>query len=69
MLSLREVMRTGSDEIAAEFISEANRLGINVPQDVAVLGFDNQLIAELTTPGITTVHQPTEESLGNKPLT
>lgn len=52
---------TGSDEIAAGFISEANRLGINVPQDVAVLGFDNQLIAELTTPAITTVHQPTEE--------
>lgn len=28
---------------------------------MAVLGFDNQLIAELTTPAITTVHQPTEE--------
>ncbi|KAF1301988.1 LacI family DNA-binding transcriptional regulator [Enterococcus saccharolyticus] len=52
---------TGSDEIAAGFIAEANRLGIKVPNDIAVLGFDNQVTAELTVPSITTVSQPIDE--------
>lgn len=51
---------TGSDEVAAGFISEANRLGIRIPKDIAVLGFDNQVISSITTPGITTIQQPTD---------
>lgn len=49
---------TGSDEVAAGFILEANRHGIKVPKDIAILGFDNQSLAELTVPDITTVEQP-----------
>uniref|UniRef100_UPI00403F024C LacI family DNA-binding transcriptional regulator n=1 Tax=Candidatus Enterococcus willemsii TaxID=1857215 RepID=UPI00403F024C len=52
---------TGSDEIAAGFISEANRLGIQIPEEIAVIGFDNQVTASLTVPSITTVHQPIAE--------
>ncbi|MCR4822539.1 MAG: substrate-binding domain-containing protein [Treponema sp.] len=36
-----EVILTGSDIIAAEGIEELSRKGINVPSDVAVVGFNN----------------------------
>ncbi|TCP23475.1 LacI family transcriptional regulator [Scopulibacillus darangshiensis] len=49
---------TGSDEVAAGLITEAKRHGITVPNDLGVLGFDDQPIAELVEPGITTIHQP-----------
>lgn len=52
---------TGSDEVAAGFIIEAQKLGLAVPEDIAVMGFDDQPLAELTTPGITTVRQPIQE--------
>ncbi len=49
---------TGSDEVAAGIISEANKHGYLVPEQLAVVGFDNQAITELMEPTITTVHQP-----------
>lgn len=49
---------TGSDEVAAGMIAEANRLGVRIPEELAVLGFDDQPIAELITPTITTLRQP-----------
>jgi LacI family transcriptional regulator len=58
---------TGSDEVAAGIINEAKKNGLNVPKDLAVVGFDDQPIAELTDPQITTIHQPTEE-IGEKSM-
>lgn len=52
---------TGSDEVAAGVISEAKKMGISVPSELAVVGFDNQAITELLDPMITTVHQPVKE--------
>ncbi|WP_223700783.1 LacI family DNA-binding transcriptional regulator [Sutcliffiella deserti] len=52
---------TGGDEVAAGIITEAKRHGIKVPEDLAVVGFDNQAITELVEPSITTVYQPIEE--------
>lgn len=52
---------TGGDEVAAGMISEAKKFGWNVPDDLAVIGFDNQEITELLDPMITTVYQPVEE--------
>ncbi|ANB61158.1 LacI family DNA-binding transcriptional regulator [Anoxybacteroides amylolyticum] len=49
---------TGSDEVAAGIISEANKHGWRIPEQLAVVGFDNQEITELMEPSITTVHQP-----------
>ena len=37
------------------------RRGIRVPEDVSIIGFDDQAEAELFTPPLTTVHQPGEE--------
>lgn len=49
---------TGSDQVAAGFVIEANKNNLQIPQDVSILGFDNQPLAELTSPAITTVEQP-----------
>jgi Transcriptional regulators len=52
---------TGSDEVAAGLIVEAKKLGMIVPDQLSVLGFDDQPLAELTSPAITTVKQPIQE--------
>jgi LacI family repressor for deo operon, udp, cdd, tsx, nupC, and nupG len=51
---------TGSDEVAAGIIFEAKQNGWKIPNDLAVVGFDNQSISQLIEPSITTVEQPVE---------
>ncbi|WLD94105.1 LacI family DNA-binding transcriptional regulator [Alkalihalobacillus sp. AL-G] len=50
---------TGSDEVAAGLIHEARKNGLRVPEDLAVIGFDDQPLAELI--GLTTVKQPSQQ--------
>ncbi|MBS4200226.1 LacI family DNA-binding transcriptional regulator [Bacillus sp. FJAT-49732] len=52
---------TGSDEVAAGIISEAKKLGLRVPEDIAVVGFDDQPISEVIEPALTTIRQPIKE--------
>ncbi|GGE26065.1 LacI family transcriptional regulator [Pullulanibacillus camelliae] len=52
---------TSSDEVALGMIAEAKRNGTAVPDDLAILGFDDQPIAELMDPAISTVYQPVEQ--------
>ncbi|MDR1688784.1 MAG: LacI family DNA-binding transcriptional regulator [Clostridiales bacterium] len=47
-----------SDVFAAAAIKAAKKLGLNVPQDVSVVGFDNMDISLVCDPAITTVRQP-----------
>lgn len=49
---------TVSDVFAAAVIKAAINLGLKVPQDVAVVGFDNISISAMLEPSITTVDQP-----------
>lgn len=48
-----------SDVFAAAAINAARSLQISVPTNLAVIGFDNDDIASITIPSITTVAQPT----------
>ncbi|HYK73599.1 MAG TPA: substrate-binding domain-containing protein [Pseudoneobacillus sp.] len=57
-----------SDEMACGAISSANQMGINVPRDLSVIGYDNLPLAEMTIPPLTTVSQPLEE-MGEKAAT
>lgn len=50
-----------SDVIAAQVIQVCSRMGIRIPQDMKLIGFDDVNIASLTTPSITTIHQPISE--------
>jgi DNA-binding LacI/PurR family transcriptional regulator len=47
-----------NDQIAIGFLREAARMGLTVPDDVSVVGFDNTFGAELVTPSLTTVASP-----------
>ncbi len=46
-----------SDLIASGVIAELNRLSVQVPQDVSVVGFDDLPIAQHLTPTLTTIRQ------------
>ena len=50
-----------SDYLACGLLSEFSRLGIRVPEDIAVIGFDDREIAEMTDPPLTTIAHPGEE--------
>jgi LacI family repressor for deo operon, udp, cdd, tsx, nupC, and nupG len=52
-----------SDVLAAAVIKAALRRGFSVPEDIAVVGFDNVDISFMSTPTITTISQP-EYQLG-----
>lgn len=50
-----------SDEVAAGLMEEALQHGWRIPEDLAVIGFDDQPIATIVTPKLTTVRQPIQE--------
>lgn len=61
----REIVRLGwtavqtyNDMVGIGVLRGLQELGVDVPGEVSVVGFDNTLPAELVTPGLTTVAQP-----------
>lgn len=50
-----------NDEAAIGAITCARDLGLNIPGDVAIAGFDDSYMAQLVWPQLTTVHQPIAE--------
>jgi LacI family transcriptional regulator len=53
-----------NDDLAAKVLDAARTFGLSVPGDLSVVGFDDILIASLTTPKLTTVRQPLYEMGG-----
>lgn len=50
-----------SDEMAIGAISAAYKLGINIPNDISIIGYDNLKISEMAIPPLTTIAQPLVE--------
>jgi LacI family transcriptional regulator len=50
----------GNDVLAFGALLECQALGIDVPREVSVVGFDDLDLARLWRPALTTVHVPTE---------
>ncbi|KJL18903.1 LacI family DNA-binding transcriptional regulator [Microbacterium azadirachtae] len=50
----------GDDEIAVGVLATAHAMGIRVPEDLSVTGFDDTPQSAWTTPPLTTVHQHLE---------
>jgi LacI family transcriptional regulator len=50
-----------NDDSAAGVMSAAAQLGLRVPQDVAVAGFDDSWVAKSVWPYLTTIYQPITE--------
>ena len=49
---------TGSDLQALGAIHTITSLGLSVPEDISVIGFDDSFLMSHLSPGLTTVHQP-----------
>ncbi|MCB6401937.1 LacI family DNA-binding transcriptional regulator [Schaalia odontolytica] len=49
---------TGSDLQALGAIRTITSLGLSVPEDISVIGFDDSFLMSHLSPGLTTVHQP-----------
>ena len=56
--SVPDAIFTCSDVFAAATINAAQSLGIRVPEDLSVIGFDNIETSRMTQPPITTIAQP-----------
>ena len=50
-----------SDELARGAIEAARSLGLSVPEDLSIVGFDDTEIARIASPPLTTVRQPLQE--------
>jgi LacI family repressor for deo operon, udp, cdd, tsx, nupC, and nupG len=50
----------GSDLMALGAVKAARRLGLRVPDDISVVGFDDSTFMPLVEPAITTIRQPVE---------
>lgn len=50
-----------SDVIAAQTLQACRKLHISVPDQMKIIGFDDMQIATITTPQLTTIHQPVRE--------
>lgn len=51
----------GNDDLAIGAMLKAEQLGVNVPQDLSVLGFDDTSAAALVKPTLSSVRQPVSE--------
>lgn len=52
------VVLCGNDVLAVGAIKMAHEMGLNVPEDVSITGFDDIEIASVVEPALTTVHVP-----------
>ncbi|MCY4141179.1 MAG: LacI family DNA-binding transcriptional regulator [Rhodobacteraceae bacterium] len=58
-------MFCGSDIVATGVMQRLRERGLNVPDDISVVGFDDMPFADMLAPALTTVRQPIE-TLGRK---
>jgi LacI family transcriptional regulator len=58
---LPDALVCANDELAIGLLATLPGLGHRIPTDVAITGFDDQSLAEIASPRLTTVHQPVVE--------
>jgi LacI family transcriptional regulator len=51
----------GDDELALSIIHRLQRRGVRVPDDIAVVGWDDVMASRYVSPGLTTVRQPVRQ--------
>ncbi len=57
-----DAVQACSDVLALTAIQVLRAKGLRVPQDVAVVGYDDMTLAALSNPALTTVHQPVQQA-------
>ena len=53
-----ELIMCGNDVLAAGALAQAREMGLNVPDDVSITGFDDMELARVVHPALTTVEVP-----------
>jgi LacI family transcriptional regulator len=63
LLALRvdAIFCAAGDNCAQGLLSVVREQRVRIPEDVAIVGFDDLLIAQLSTPPLTTIRQPIKE--------
>jgi LacI family transcriptional regulator len=56
-----DVLVCANDEVALGALFAARRLGLSVPRDIGITGWDDVMAARHVEPGLTTVRQPMRE--------
>ena len=51
-----------NDEMAMGCLNAVRSAGLDVPEDISVIGFDDNRYAKIMQPPLTTVHQPARET-------
>ncbi|WP_170763638.1 LacI family DNA-binding transcriptional regulator [Ruegeria lacuscaerulensis] len=51
----------GNDVLAVGAVRRAQEMGLKVPEDISITGFDDIELARIASPGLTTVHVPHRE--------
>ena len=59
------VVMCGNDVLGVGALTRARKLGLRVPQDISITGFDDIELARIVDPDLTTVHVPHRE-MGRK---
>lgn len=54
----------GNDEVALALMGRLREAGVRIPDDVALVGWDDVLAARYVTPGLTTARQPVADIAG-----
>jgi LacI family transcriptional regulator len=60
-LGIDAIFCAAGDNCAQGLLSVARDQGVRIPEDVAIVGFDDLPIARLSTPALTTMKQPLKE--------
>lgn len=55
------VISANNDTVAVGIMAELARQGWKIPEDIGVVGFDNSVFAQMSSPPLTTVQVPAEE--------
>ncbi|MCP1108933.1 LacI family DNA-binding transcriptional regulator [Ohessyouella blattaphilus] len=49
---------TDDDTIASGFIKACKEVGLSVPEDISIVGFNDRPLCEIVSPSLTTIHVP-----------
>jgi LacI family transcriptional regulator len=60
-LYIDSIFCAAGDMVALGIITRAKKLGVKIPEDIALIGFDDIAVAGIMTPPLTTVRQPLDE--------
>jgi DNA-binding LacI/PurR family transcriptional regulator len=50
-----------TDTIGIEVIKSAKTIGINIPNDIGIIGFSDYIVSSYITPSLSSIRQPTME--------